>query len=356
MMRSQVRTPRLRWSILLSVALHALTVIALNSVLVPANVANAPEERQAIRVFFPPTETNSEFLQADVSPEMPQPGQRSDDLRPFLAQESEPNFPLEGERISESIPLQLSTLPKPPEPRPPIDSPEVSALPVGKKGQIPIARRGASAVPPTPVNRPQSPPSPQKVPEDKQVARSPSPSEPIPQDSSDTDHVRDVSSKQKPLQSGRNQNALFGRVPLLTADDLDKYAMLSSADLRRNPKQLRGVDTAISLNTKDIKYLAYFAHIKDRIERVWSYPSAAVTQRLQGQLLLLFILQRSGQVKAVELLRSTGSNVLDNEAWDAVMTAGPFEPFPPHIPQDELHIRARFNYILDTVEQRTTMR
>jgi hypothetical protein len=165
MRRSQVRTPRLRWSILLSVALHGLAVIALNSVLGPPNVANAPAEPQAIRIFFPPTETSSELLQADVSPEMPQPGQRSDDLRPFLAQESEPNLPLDREQISESIPTQLSELPKPPEPRPPIDSPEVSSLPIDQKGQIPIRRRGANPLPTTPVNRPPSPPSPQRAPE-----------------------------------------------------------------------------------------------------------------------------------------------------------------------------------------------
>jgi TonB family protein len=304
---------------------------------------------------FPPTETSSEFLQTDVSPEMPQPGQRSDDLRPFLAQESEPNFPLEGERISDSIPEQVSELPKPPDPRPPMDSPEVAAPPVGRKGQTPIGRRSDSAFSSTPVNRPESPSPPQRVPEGKQVARLPSLPKPIPQDSSDTVHGRAVSSTQKPFQPGFNQNSFFGRIPLLTGDDLDKYAVLSSADQHRHPKQLRGVDTVISLNTKDITYLAYFAHIKDRIERVWSYPSAAVAQRLQGQSFLLFILQRSGQVKSVELLRSSGAKVLDKEAWDAIMTAGPFEPFPPHIPQDELHIRARFSYILDTVEQRTTM-
>jgi TonB family protein len=161
------------------------------------------------------------------------------------------------------------------------------------------------------------------------------------------------------MQSGFNQNSFFGRVPVLTGDDLEKYAMLSSPHWHRDPMQLSGVDTVLSLNIKDIKYLAYFAHIKDRkdrIERVWRYPSAVVTQRLQGQLLLLFILQRSGQIKVVELLRSSGFKALDKEAWDAIMTAGPFEPFPAHLPQDELHIRARFSYTLDTVEQRTTVR
>jgi periplasmic protein TonB len=355
MVRSQVRTFRLRWPVLRSVALHVLAVIALNSMLIPANVANTPEAQRAIRVFFPLTGTGSEVLQTDVSPEMTQIGERSDGLSPFLAQESEPHFPLEGERISEPIPLQVGELSKPPDPRPPTDAPEVSPPPDGMKDQTPRGARSASALPSTPPTRPQSPPSPQRAPGAKQTARGPGISEPVPRDSSNTDQVRDVYSKQKPLHSGVNQSAFFGRVPLSTGDDPDKYAMLPSPGQHRNPKRLGGVDTAISLNTKDIKYLAYFAHIKDRIERVWSYPSAAVTQRLQGQLSLLFILQRSGQVKSVELLRSSGAKVLDQEAWDAIMTAGPFDPFPPHIPQDELHIRARFSYLLDTVGQRTTM-
>jgi periplasmic protein TonB len=76
---------------------------------------------------------------------------------------------------------------------------------------------------------------------------------------------------------------------------------------------------------------------------------------MHGQLLLLFILQRSGQVKMVELLRSSGSKVLDKEAWEAVINASPFDPFPLQIPQEELHIRARFSYVLDTTQQQTTV-
>jgi protein TonB len=67
------------------------------------------------------------------------------------------------------------------------------------------------------------------------------------------------------------------------------------------------------------------------------------------------VLQRSGQLKRVELLRSSGSKVLDKEAWDAVTTAAPFDPFPPHIPQEELQIRARFSYVLEPAQQQTTV-
>jgi outer membrane biosynthesis protein TonB len=40
----------------------------------------------------------------------------------------------------------------------------------------------------------------------------------------------------------------------------------------------------------------------------------------------------------VELLRSCGSKVFDKDAWDAVINASPFDPFPPWIPSEELYI------------------
>ena len=88
---------------------------------------------------------------------------------------------------------------------------------------------------------------------------------------------------------------------------------------------------------------------------MWLYPAEAVSGRIRGQLLLLFVLQSSGQVKRVELLRSSGSHVLDKEAWDAGTNAAPFNPFPPYIPQEGLQIRARFSSVLKPTQQQTTV-
>jgi periplasmic protein TonB len=142
----------------------------------------------------------------------------------------------------------------------------------------------------------------------------------------------------------------FGRIPLLSGQDLEKYAHVRSSD------QQSSSGGAVSLDTKELKYLSYFAHLKRRIERVWTYPPDAIANGTQGQLHLKFVLHRNGQVKTVELLRSSGYKVLDKEAWDAVTNAGPFESFPPTIPEDELHITARFTYVLDEAVQRVRMR
>ena len=142
----------------------------------------------------------------------------------------------------------------------------------------------------------------------------------------------------------------FGRIPLLSGEDLEKYAQVRSSD------QQSSAAGPVSLDTKELKYLSYFAHIKRRIERVWTYPPDAINNGSQGQLHLKFVLRRDGHVKSVELLRSSGYKVLDKEAWDAVVNAGPFGAFPPTIPDDELHITARFTYTLDETVQRMRMR
>jgi protein TonB len=143
-------------------------------------------------------------------------------------------------------------------------------------------------------------------------------------------------------------------LPLLSPEDLEKYAQLP-ARWRPTTTALHGVDTAISLTTTDVRYVAYFAHLKQKIERQWSYPAEAVARGLQGQLVLLFVLQRSGQVSGVELLRSAGAKVLDQTAWEAVLKASPFDPMPPQIPGEELRIRARFTYVLEDTAPRTRM-
>jgi outer membrane biosynthesis protein TonB len=69
----------------------------------------------------------------------------------------------------------------------------------------------------------------------------------------------------------------------------------------------------------------------------------------------LFFRDPSSEQSRVELLRSSGSKVLDTEAWDAVTNAAPFDPFPPQIPQEELQVRARSSYILEAAQQQTTI-
>jgi len=191
---------------------------------------------------------------------------------------------------------------------------------------------------------------PAEQPEPKRLAKLPEPAESTP-----GRPPQEYAPSARPFANSLSepeQKALphLGRIPLLSGEDLEKYAQVRSSD------QQSSSGGGVSLDTKEIKYLSYFAHIKRRIEQVWTYPPGAIANGLQGQLHLKFTLRNDGQVKTVELLRSSGYKVLDKEAWDAVVNAGPFGAFPPTIPDDELHITARFTYVLDETVQRMRMR
>jgi protein TonB len=99
------------------------------------------------------------------------------------------------------------------------------------------------------------------------------------------------------------------------------------------------------LNAPEIQYISYFASIKRKIELVWQYPYEAAAAGIQGELTLDFVIARSGAVNSVELVRSSGSKILDDEAIRSIRKAAPFDPIPAEYKIPSLLIRGRFVYV-----------
>jgi protein TonB len=100
----------------------------------------------------------------------------------------------------------------------------------------------------------------------------------------------------------------------------------------------------VSLNTRDPIYVSYFNKIKQSIELQWEYPEAALRYGLQGRLALEFTIASTGQVDRLKIIRSSGSQVLDDEALRAIKAAAPFPPIPPWIKINPLLISATMEY------------
>jgi periplasmic protein TonB len=100
----------------------------------------------------------------------------------------------------------------------------------------------------------------------------------------------------------------------------------------------------ISLNTRDPVYVSYFNRIKQSIELQWEYPEVALRYGLQGRLSLEFAIAANGQLERLRILRSSGSQVLDDEAVRAIKAAAPFPPIPPWIKATPLSISASMEY------------
>ena len=121
----------------------------------------------------------------------------------------------------------------------------------------------------------------------------------------------------------------------LSDEDLDRIA-------KRGAEEEEGAGEIISLDTRDSRYAAYFAHVRRRIYDAWIWPEEA--QRFRGSLSLVFALRKDGTLGRVRLLRSTGAKILDDLAMAAIAKAAPFEPLPPTIRRAPIRIEARFSY------------
>jgi len=104
-------------------------------------------------------------------------------------------------------------------------------------------------------------------------------------------------------------------------------------------------EAPIHLDTKNPQYVTYFNTIKRAIETVWQYPELALKYGLQGKLLLEFSVLGNGDLEAAKIVRSSGSNLLDDEALRAVRAAAPFGPIPPWIGRNRIEIVASFEYL-----------
>ncbi len=99
------------------------------------------------------------------------------------------------------------------------------------------------------------------------------------------------------------------------------------------------------LNAPEVQYISYFAAIKRKIELVWQYPYEAATAGIQGELTLDFVIARNGTVNSIELVRGSGSKILDDEAIRSIRKAAPFDPIPVRYKIPNLQIRGRFVYV-----------
>lgn len=131
------------------------------------------------------------------------------------------------------------------------------------------------------------------------------------------------------------ENTVVVERPLPSLKELLPTITYSSGGARGGP---------VNLNTRDPLYVSYFTKIKQNIEQQWQYPEMALRYGLQGRLALEFTIGGGGQLEQLRMIRSSGSQVLDDEALRAVRAAAPFPPIPSWIKSVPLSISASMEY------------
>ena len=103
----------------------------------------------------------------------------------------------------------------------------------------------------------------------------------------------------------------------------------------------------IGARTKEYRFAQYVEDWRQKIERVGTlnYPEAA-RGKVYGSLLLSVILRADGSVVKIDVIRSSGHDILDGAARRIVELASPFAEFPPAIRRDtdQLEIVRTWNF------------
>ena len=126
---------------------------------------------------------------------------------------------------------------------------------------------------------------------------------------------------------------------------LNRITQGSQADRNRRKKR-EGVEIGdeVWLDTQQDWLASFFQRLSNKIDASWYYPKLAARNGIQGTVKLLIIVKKNGELKDVKLVESSGSDILDMEAMDAVIRAQPFGRITKRYPHDILKIHANFRY------------
>jgi|GEM_PF-55141 len=89
------------------------------------------------------------------------------------------------------------------------------------------------------------------------------------------------------------------------------------------------VHTVDSVSTREDASAVYMNQFRRKVERIGNrhYPAEARSRELKGDVRLMVILDPDGDIKAIRLLKTSGSRILDEAAKDSVRDGAPYGHF-----------------------------
>jgi len=81
---------------------------------------------------------------------------------------------------------------------------------------------------------------------------------------------------------------------------------------------------------------SYLGRVLAQLNRFKQYPRAARQARIEGVVMLHFVMAADGKVQSFEISKSSGRPVLDAEALALIQRAQPLPALPPDFPSRTL--------------------
>ncbi len=135
-------------------------------------------------------------------------------------------------------------------------------------------------------------------------------------------------------QKQAEENSRKKAVEELNSQFQAKAAMVASIEAQylqrqQNFSRQQKIKTIDGIQAKQDVSAAYMEKFREKVEFYGNryYPEAAKQQQLRGEVRLMVILNSNGGIRAIRLIESSGSNLLDEAAKTSVRKAAPFGLF-----------------------------
>jgi len=241
---------------------------------------------------------------------------------------------------------------KPTEPEKPFILPvKIVNLPQKEVRNLPPLQRPVPPAPPVPPRPPvpPTPPVPQRIVPEKPMPPS---AVPMPKKFGTSDEVKLPKTLSRTgVPEGAEQGKETGKtapprtqkqtgpLPFLSQNDIDELA-------RKGMPEKKPGDDSVTLDTDEFKFITYNRWLKIKVESVLKYPELAAISGYQGTLFIKFDIMKDGSLGGLEVLKSSGYKILDDEALHSIRLSAPFQPLPDDWNMDRYSIRAAVIFYL----------
>lgn len=130
--------------------------------------------------------------------------------------------------------------------------------------------------------------------------------------------------------------------------DLAMARLAAEIHLRSERYARRPKRKFVSASTQEYAYAAYLRQWVDRVERVGNlnYPDEARRRQLAGELVISVAIRRDGSVERADIIRSSGTPLLDDAALNIARLAEPYPSLPVTDENvDVLHVTRTWNFL-----------
>ena len=120
-------------------------------------------------------------------------------------------------------------------------------------------------------------------------------------------------------------------------------------NVSRLSETLRAQNRAVTSNSRSFQsredYVWLAELLWNRIEQLKRYPAKARMRHWEGQVVLLAVITNAGEVTTVDVVKSSGYDVLDDNAIEALRLASPFT-LNQHMKESQVAVQIPINYRL----------